>query len=142
MSKEKQEIALIVGAGRGLSASLARLFAAQGMRVALAARHTDKLAGLATETGAKAYACDAADPASVDALFESVTKDMDVPNIVVYNASNRGGRGPVTELDPEAVRNALMITTFGGFLVAQAAAKRMIPAGGGRSCLDSAWRRR
>ena len=138
MSKEKQEIALIVGAGRGLSASLARLFAAQGMRVALAARHTDKLAGLATETGAKAYACDAADPASVDALFESVTKDMDVPNIVVYNASNRGGRGPVTELDPEAVRNALMITTFGGFLVAQAAAKRMIPAGGGTILLTGA----
>ncbi|MDH4149845.1 MAG: SDR family NAD(P)-dependent oxidoreductase [Betaproteobacteria bacterium] len=138
MSKEKQEIALIVGAGRGLSASLARLFASQGMRVALAARNTDKLAGLATETGAKAYVCDAADPASVDALFESVTQDMDVPNIVVYNASNRGGRGPVTELDPEAVRNALMITTFGGFLVAQAAAKRMIPAGGGTILLTGA----
>ena len=138
MSKAKQEIALIVGAGRGLSASLARLFAAEGMQVALAARNTDKLAGLATETGAKAYACDAADPASVDALFESVTKDIGVPNIVVYNASNRGGRGPVTELDPEAVRNALMITTFGGFLVAQAAAKRMIPAGGGTILLTGA----
>ena len=117
-----QERALIVGAGRGLSASLARLFSAEGMQVALAARNKDKLAGLAAGTGARTYATDAADPASVDALFESVTRDVGAPNIVVYNASNRGGRGPVTELDPDAVRNALMVTTFGGFLVARAAA--------------------
>lgn len=136
--KQEQERALIIGAGRGLSASLARLFAAEGMRVALAARNTDKLAGLAAETRAKAYACDAADPASVDALFESVTQDIGAPNIVVYNASNRGGRGPVTGLEPEVVRNALMITAFGGFLVAQAAAKRMIPAGGGTILLTGA----
>lgn len=134
----KQEIALIVGAGRGLSAALARLFAAEDMQVALAARNTDKLAALAAETGAKAYACDAADPASVDALFASVTADSGAPNIVVYNASNRGSRGPVTELDPAAVRNALMITAFGGFLVAQAAAQRMIPAGGGTILLTGA----
>ncbi len=134
----KQEKVLIVGAGRGLSASLARLFAAEGMQVALAARNMDKLTGLAADTGAKAYACDAADPASVNALFESVTRDIGAPNIVVYNASNRGGRGPVTELDPEAVRNALLITTFGGFLVAQAAAKRMIVAGGGTILLTGA----
>lgn len=134
----KQETALIVGAGRGLSASLARLFAAEGMQVALAARNTDKLAGLAAETGAKAYACDAADPASVHALFESVTADIGAPNIVVYNAGNRGGRGPVTELDPAAVRDALLVSAFGGFLVAQAAAKRMIPAGGGTILLTGA----
>ncbi len=134
----KQEKALIVGAGRGLSAALARLFAAEGMQVALAARNTDKLAALAAETGARAYACDAADPAAVDALFKSVTADIGAPDIVVYNASNRGSRGPVNELDPEAVRNALMITAFGGFLVAQAAAQRMIAAGGGTILLTGA----
>lgn len=134
----KQEKALIVGAGRGLSAALARLFAAEGMQVALAARNIDKLAALAAETGAKAYACDAADPAAVDALFKSVTADIGAPDIVVYNASNRGSRGPVNELDPEAVRNALMITAFGGFLVAQAAAQRMITAGSGTILLTGA----
>jgi NAD(P)-dependent dehydrogenase (short-subunit alcohol dehydrogenase family) len=135
---QQQERALIVGAGHGLSASLARLFAQEGMQVALAARNKDKLAGLATETGAQAYACDAADPASVATLFEAVTADGGAPNIVVYNASNRGGRGPVTELDPEAVRNALLVSAYGGFLVAQAAAKRMIPAGGGTILLTGA----
>lgn len=134
----RQEIALIVGAGRGLSASLARLFAKEGMQVALAARNKDKLAALAAATNARAFVCDAADPASVHALFESVTADIGVPNIVVYNASNRGGRGPVTTLDPLAVREALMIAAFGGFLVAQAAAKQMIPAGGGTILLTGA----
>ena len=115
----EQKTALIVGAGRGLSASLARLFAKEGMKVALAARNTGKLAGLAADTGAAVHACDAVDPASVEALFAVVTGDFGAPNIVVYNASNRGGRGPITKLDPDAVRNALMISCYGGFLVAQ-----------------------
>ena len=44
--------ALIVGAGPGLSASLARLFTAEGLKVGLAARNTEKLNDLAAETGA------------------------------------------------------------------------------------------
>ena len=134
----EQETALIVGAGRGLSASLARLFAKEGMQVALAARNTDKLGGLAADIGAGVHACDAADPASVDALFAAVTSDIGAPTIVVYNAANRGGRGPVTELDADAVRNALMISCYGGFLIAQAAARQMVPAGGGTILLTGA----
>lgn len=133
-SKEK---ALIVGAGRGLSASLARLFSAEGMDVAIAARNTDKLADLCKATGAKAYACDAADPADVAKLFADVTGDMGEPDIVVYNASNRA-RGPVQDLDPEAVRTAIEISCFGGFLVAQQAAKQMIARGGGTILLTGA----
>ena len=131
------ERALIVGAGRGLSASLARLFAAEGMTVAVAARNTDKLAGLCGETGARAYGCDARDPAAVADLFAGVTADIGEPDIVVYNPSNRA-RGPVQDLDPEAVRTALEITCFGGFLVAQAAARQMIARGGGTILLTGA----
>ena len=53
--------ALIVGSGAGLSASLARVFAKAGLSVALAARDVGKLTALVQETGAKTYACDAAD---------------------------------------------------------------------------------
>ena len=132
-----QETALIVGAGRGLSASLTRLFAAEGMKVAIAARNTDKLAGLCEVTRAHAYACDAADPGEVADLFAAVTGDLGEPDLVVYNASNRA-RGPVHELDPEAVRTAIEISCFGGFLVAQAAAKQMIPRGSGTILLTGA----
>src|ERR1051325_10020001 len=126
----QQEIALIVGAGPGLSASLARLFTKEGMKVALAARDTGKLNTLVTEIDGRAYPCDATSPKDVDQLFQSITRDFGKPNVVVYNASGRV-RGPITELDPEAVRKSIMVTCYAGFLVGQAAAKLMIPAGRG-----------
>jgi NAD(P)-dependent dehydrogenase (short-subunit alcohol dehydrogenase family) len=126
----EQEIALIVGAGPGLSASLARLFRKEAMRVALAARNAKKLEGLAQEVDGRAYACDASTPKDVENLFEAVAKEIGEPNLVVYNASGRV-RGPITEFDPEAVRQTIMVTCYGGFLVGQAAAKRMIKAGRG-----------
>lgn len=119
--------ALIVGAGSGLSASLARLFAQNGMRVALAARSTDKLATLAQETKASLHACDATDRAQVDKLFAALDP---APDVVVYNASYRT-RGPFTELDPAEVAKAIDVSAFGGFLVAQAAARLMLPKGHG-----------
>jgi NAD(P)-dependent dehydrogenase (short-subunit alcohol dehydrogenase family) len=122
--------ALIVGAGSGLSASLARLLAAEGLKVALAARRVEKLAGLCGETGARAYAADASSGAAVESLFAALEADLGAPEVVVYNPSYRT-RGPLVELDPAEVEKALMITAFGGFLVAQAAARRMLEAGRG-----------
>jgi NAD(P)-dependent dehydrogenase (short-subunit alcohol dehydrogenase family) len=124
------EIALIVGAGRGLSASLARACGKRGMRVALAARNTDKLAALVAEVGAKAYACDAAQPSAVQALFRAVDAELGRPTLVVYNPSSRV-RGPLIEIDPAQVWRALEVTAYGGFLVAQEAAKRMLALGRG-----------
>jgi NAD(P)-dependent dehydrogenase (short-subunit alcohol dehydrogenase family) len=126
----QQEIVLIVGSGPGLSASLARLFRKEGMKVALAARNPQKLDGLAKEVDGRAYRCDASSPKDVQSLFESLTKDIGEPNLVVYNASGRV-RGPISELDPEAVRQTILVTCYGGFLVGQAAARRMIKAGSG-----------
>jgi NAD(P)-dependent dehydrogenase (short-subunit alcohol dehydrogenase family) len=124
------ETALIVGAGSGLSAALARLFAREKMRVALAARQTEKLAPLLAETGARAWRADASRPEDVTALFAAVTAELGVPDIVVYNPSART-RGAIDELDPEAVRSALLVSCYGGFLVAQAAARLMLKRGHG-----------
>jgi NAD(P)-dependent dehydrogenase (short-subunit alcohol dehydrogenase family) len=118
--------ALIVGAGSGLSAALARAFAREDMRVALAARSAAKLAPLAQEIGGRAYACNAVEPAEVDRLFASVTDELGVPDVVVYNASYRV-RGPFLELDRAEVRKTLEISAYGGFLVGQAAARLMVP---------------
>jgi NAD(P)-dependent dehydrogenase (short-subunit alcohol dehydrogenase family) len=124
------ETALIVGTGAGLSASLARLFHQEGMRVALAARHVDKLAALCGETGAKAYPCDAAKPDDVAKLFASVIAEIGTPDVVVYNASGRA-RGPIADLKPDEVLNAIMVGCYGGFLVGQQAARAMLKAGHG-----------
>lgn len=125
-----QETALIIGTDEGLSASLARLFAKEGMRIALAARKTAKLAALSAETGARAYACDASRKSDVDALFATVGRDLAAPDIVVYNASHRT-RGPLVELDPAEVEKSLMVTCYAGFLVGQAAARSMLARGNG-----------
>jgi NAD(P)-dependent dehydrogenase (short-subunit alcohol dehydrogenase family) len=124
------DTALIVGAGSGLSASLARLFAKEGMRVAVAARNAGKLAALAKETAALALACDAAVPAQVEAMFAAVEAQWGVPDLVVYNAGYRT-RGPLVSLDPKEVERTIMISAYGGFLAGQAAAKRMLPRGTG-----------
>src|SRR5271154_3025979 len=122
--------ALVVGVGAGISASLARRLSALGVRVGLAARDVAKLAPLVQETGAAAFAADASQAASVAALFEAAEKQIGEPDIVVYNASARV-QGPLAELDPAAVEQALRISAFGAFLVAQQAAKRMTPRGRG-----------
>src|SRR5437763_7988961 len=125
-----RERALIVGAGSGLSASLARRAASEGMDVVLAARDTQKLTALAGETGAETIACDASRADEVERLFAAVDAGGGRLDLVIYNASGRA-RGPVTELDPEAVETAIKVTAFGGFLVARAAAQRMLKQGHG-----------
>jgi short-subunit dehydrogenase len=122
--------ALIVGAGSGLSASLARAFAKAGMQVALAARSAAKLDEFVQATGARAFNCDAAKRDEVEKLFADLDAAKLTPDVVVYNASYRT-RGPLVELDPGEVEKAIAITAFGGFLVAQAAVKRMLPRGQG-----------
>jgi NAD(P)-dependent dehydrogenase (short-subunit alcohol dehydrogenase family) len=130
-------IALIVGAGAGLSAALARLFAREGMQVALAARRVEKLAALCAETGALAFPADASDAASVAALFNLVEEKLGLPDVVVFNASARAP-GPIADLVPAEVQRAIAIGAFGGFLVAQQAAQRMLPRGSGCILLTGA----
>jgi NAD(P)-dependent dehydrogenase (short-subunit alcohol dehydrogenase family) len=124
------ERALIVGAGAGLSAALARRCVREGMSVILAARDTEKLRALCEETGATAVACDARSADEVERLFAAVDDGGESLDLVVYNASGRA-RGPVVELDPEAVENAIRVTAFGGFLVARQAAARVLSQGHG-----------
>jgi NAD(P)-dependent dehydrogenase (short-subunit alcohol dehydrogenase family) len=130
MTTPRREVALIVGAGSGLSASIARLFSREGMRVAIAARNVAKLAALSRETGAQSFACDAVDPDQVARLFDEVEGQLGIPDVVVYNASARL-RGSLIELVPAEVEQALRVSAFGGFVVAQQAARRMLRKGSG-----------
>jgi NAD(P)-dependent dehydrogenase (short-subunit alcohol dehydrogenase family) len=124
------QLALIVGAGSGLSASIARAFAGAGMKIVLAARGIDDLGPLAAEVGAKTYACDAAKPDAVKRLFADLDRDGGAPGVVVYNASYRT-RGPLLDLDPAEVEKSILVSAFGGFLVGQEATRRMLPRGSG-----------
>jgi NAD(P)-dependent dehydrogenase (short-subunit alcohol dehydrogenase family) len=85
------EVALIVGGGPGISASCARLFAQNHMRVAVAARDPDKpvLQALEASHGVRRFGCDAADPAAVAQLFQNVVGDIGAPTLVVHNIDGR-----------------------------------------------------
>ena len=130
MTETKFTTALIVGAGAGLSASLARALAKDGVKVALAARSTGDLDVLAKETGARAFACDASQRGEVEKLFTELDGAFGAPEIVIYNASYRT-RGPLVELDPPEVEKSIAVSAYGGFLVAQQAARRMLAKGRG-----------
>jgi short-subunit dehydrogenase len=126
MADRGYQSALIVGAGSGLSASIARALGKAGLHVSLAARSVGKLGAIAQESGAKAYACDAIKRADVERLFAELDAARMTPDVVVYNASYRT-RGPLAELDPSEVEKSIQVSAFGGFLVAQAAVRRMVP---------------
>src|ERR1700736_1215949 len=125
MTYTRFNTALVVGAGSGLSAALARVLAAEGIKVTLAARSTDDLAPLAKEIGAQALACDAGKRADVEKLFRTLDGAAGAPEIVIYNASYRT-RWPFVDLDPAEVEKALMVTAYAGFLVGEEAARRML----------------
>lgn len=122
--------ALIVGAGDGLSGSLARLFADNNLTLGLAARNVEKLQPLCQALGAQAFPCDAADTESVQQLFSQVDEALGAPDVVVYNPSYRT-RGALVDLNPPDVAKALMVSAYGGFLVGQQAAQRMLAKGQG-----------
>lgn len=110
MARPEYKSALIVGAGAGLSASFARLCAAEGWTLSLAARTPDDLADLCAETGGQAYACDASSPEAVAALFAGLDEEGSTPDVVLYNASGRE-RGPFAELNAERVRDAILVSS-------------------------------
>lgn len=124
---------LIVGVGEGLGWSLVKRFAMSGMRVAMAARSTDKLDALLTrepEDDVRAYPCDVSDRSSVDALFDKVAHDTGPPDLVVFNAG-AFAPGSILEISPEDFERCWRVGCLGGFHVGQLAAKAMASRGSG-----------
>jgi NAD(P)-dependent dehydrogenase (short-subunit alcohol dehydrogenase family) len=124
------EQALIVGAGPGLSAALARRLRADGCAISLVARDTAKLETLAGSLDAQLYPCDVGDQAAVVGLFARLERDGRTPDIVLFNPSARV-RGAFVDLDPAAVERAVRVTAMGGFNVAHQAVPRLLAKGGG-----------
>ncbi len=126
-----RDVAVIVGGGPGISASCARLFADNGMRVGIAARNPDKsvLQNLEKSHGVRRYACDASEPAAVELLFQSVVRDLGRPTLVVHNIDGRVPaifRKGVTEADPSMAFETVRNSAFSAFLVGQRAARLML----------------
>ncbi|NGO54670.1 SDR family NAD(P)-dependent oxidoreductase [Allomesorhizobium camelthorni] len=123
------KVAIIAGVGPGLGASLARVFSREGFKLVLGARNLAKLGALANETGAEAVSADVSDPASVENLFHAAD-GIGPLSLAIFNAAGRV-RGGIADLDPEAVKKALLVGAYGGFLFGQQAARRLQASGAG-----------
>jgi NAD(P)-dependent dehydrogenase (short-subunit alcohol dehydrogenase family) len=119
-------VALIVGAGPGISAAFAEALVGEGYQVALASRNVEKLSTLARQIKATAFGADASSPASLVRLFEKVDEALGEPEVVLFNPSARI-RGDLLTLDIAAASAAILTTSIGALVTAQEAARRMLP---------------
>tara|TARA_B100000902_G_scaffold392508_1_gene445024 strand:- start:1565 stop:2251 length:687 start_codon:yes stop_codon:yes gene_type:complete len=121
---------LIVGVGSGLSASLAKIFRANGFSVGLVSRNIKNIESLGTEVNGKLFQCDVSNSLDVENLFLDIDESLGALDLVIFNPSKRAP-GAIIDLSVDDVKSALDITCMAGFLVAQQAAKRMIKRGSG-----------
>jgi short-subunit dehydrogenase len=131
----KGKVTLITGASMGIGLSTARLFAAQGARVALAARSTDKLSALAEELRQKGYeslvlTTDLSDPAAAKQMVESAYIHFGQIDILINNAG-QAAAGTVADVNPNDFRQIIDLNVFGPLYAMQAAIPKMRQQGGG-----------
>ena len=123
------DVAVVVGAGPGLGAALARRFARAGMRVAVARRDAAALTGLLGQLGAEAkgYACDATDERAVADLFASVRRELGTPRLVAFNAGGFVRKG-LLDTSVDDFERCWRTGCLGGFLVGREAVRAMLSA--------------
>ena len=136
MEQESGGVAVIVGAGGGLGAGLARRFASAGMEAAMASRNPRNAGALARDVaaatggGAHGYACDATDESDVAALFAQVEGELGEPDLVVCNASGFLMKS-VLDIEVDELVAQWRTTCLGAFIVGREAARRMAARGRG-----------
>ncbi|MCI3952216.1 MAG: short-chain dehydrogenase/reductase [Burkholderiales bacterium] len=123
------EVAVVVGAGPGLGAAIARRLVTVGMRVGVARRDAAALTALLTSLGpnAKGYACDATDERAVTDLFVSVARDLGPPRLVVFNAGGFVRKG-ILDTTIDDFERCWRVGCLGGFLVGREAMRTMLAA--------------
>ncbi|GEC96031.1 hypothetical protein ZRA01_21040 [Zoogloea ramigera] len=128
-------VALIVGVGPGLGASLARRFAREGMDIALVARDGQRLEALVDElqglgVTARIYPCDITEDPAVTGMVRAVCSELDVPRLAVY-CTEHYGPGHVVDIETAAFIDCWEVNCLGAFLVGREVARAMLTRGAG-----------
>ena len=117
-------VCAIVGIGPKNGAAFARRFNSAGYKVALLSRSTtfseELVAGL---SDARAYTCDASDPASVEASFAQLQSELGSVDVLIYNAGS-GGWQTVEEISPDEFEQGWRVNALGVLVASQ----QVIPA--------------
>lgn len=127
-----EQSVLVAGVGPGLGIALATRFARNGYRVAMLARSRDRLAAMAAQAPDRLVAmpCDVTDPAEVNAAFEEAEQRLGPLVCAVFNAGTFRP-GSVLDIAPDDFEHCWRVGAFAGFLIGQAAARRMVARGSG-----------
>jgi NAD(P)-dependent dehydrogenase (short-subunit alcohol dehydrogenase family) len=123
---------LVAGVGPGLGIAVATAFARQGYQVAMLSRSRDRLTALAAQAPGRLVAipCDVTDPAAVSAAFEEAEQHLGPLACAVFNAGAYR-KGSILDIAPNDFEHCWRVGAFAGFLVGQAAARRMVAHGAG-----------
>jgi len=119
-------VALIVGAGPGISLAFSEALVKSGYAVGMASRNLENLRPLAESVGASPFTVDASSADSIVRLFSSVDQALGIPEVVLFNPSARV-RGELLNLEMTAATLAIETTAIGALVTAQEAARRMLP---------------
>jgi len=127
-----EKTAIVTGASSGIGEATARLLAAEGCNVVLAARREDRLNSLAAEIGEGALAAptDVTDPAACAALVARALERFGSLEILVNNAGI-GLHGSIPEGDPEDWRRMFEVNVLGVLYATRAAVRHMLHQGSG-----------
>lgn len=135
MSKNKDGVVLLVGAGDAIGAAVAQRFAEGGYKVVIARRDAAKSQTLVdglTKAGrdVRAMSVDARQEADVQALFAKVENEIGPIEVCLYNAGSNVAK-PLLETTEKLFFKAWELACYGGFLVGREAARYMVPRGRG-----------
>jgi len=120
----KGQSAVVTGGGQGIGAAVARALAAEGAAVVVATRTPERIEAIAAEirrAGGKAWAvrCDVTDPASVRALADAATRQLEAVDILINNAGVAHS-APLHKITLEDWNRVLAVNATGTFLCTQA----------------------
>ncbi|MFJ1588253.1 SDR family NAD(P)-dependent oxidoreductase [Streptomyces sp. NPDC088197] len=133
------KVALITGAGRGIGAAAALLFAREGARVMLAARTEAQLKAVTEQVGAAGgtadhVVCDLADAASVRAAVDRTVERFGRLDVAFNNGATNASPGPLDQV-PEAAFDRLYAVNLRGPWLAMAAEVAAIRATAGTGAI-------
>jgi NAD(P)-dependent dehydrogenase (short-subunit alcohol dehydrogenase family) len=131
------KVAIVIGAGPGLGAAVARRFAREGFHVGVVARKRETVEPLAQAIAGRAYVADTGDAAQVAAVFADIRKDLGAPDVLVYNTS-AFKMGGILEVSPEDFEQCWKVGCHGGFLCAREVLPAMVERGAGTILLTGA----
>ena len=136
MGNNERRGALVTGASRGIGRAIAKRLASDGHHVVLVARDQSRLDEVLSEIEAdggvgESRACDLGDPASLEAMMESVLSDRGRLDVLVNNAGiNRDGL--ILRMSDEDFDEVLAVNLRATFITCRAVARSMMRGRWGR----------